>query len=212
MAMRAKKTARDISGARPTRERSSLFRNVRHVQIGSSRACETKRYVVAIHNIIPFPFHPVPFFLLRRALMRFFFLVANIQSDAITKSWTARAQHACESGRKRPRYQSQNGAFAFAFSYLEISSSSYSRLDTRCRRSYFLSFSLFHLRRQHDILFYTFFFSPSISSLENARQARPIADRHITWYFGDGFYMFSQIKRHNDSKHRIMSIVICCNC
>jgi nucleolar GTP-binding protein len=44
-----------------------------------------------------------------------FFPVANIQGDAITESWTARAQHACESRRERPRYQSQNGAFAFSY-------------------------------------------------------------------------------------------------
>jgi hypothetical protein len=45
----------------------------------------------------------------------FFSFVANIQSDAITESWTAWAQHACESGRERPRHQSQNGAFCVCF-------------------------------------------------------------------------------------------------
>jgi hypothetical protein len=57
-----------------------------------------------------------------------FFLVANIQSNAITESWTARAQHACESGRERPRHQSQNGAFAVCFLYFG---------NSGCRRSYF---------------------------------------------------------------------------
>lgn len=50
----------------------------------------------------------------------------------------------------------------------------------------FFSFLFFHLRRQHDILFffflhfYMFFFSRSISLLGSARQARPTADRHIS--------------------------------
>ena len=64
------------------------------------------------------PHHPLS---PRRVLIRvfpFLFLAANIQSDAITESWTARAQYACESGRERPRYQSQNGAFAFVFLYI----------------------------------------------------------------------------------------------
>jgi hypothetical protein len=39
--------------------------------------------------------------------------LANIQSDTITESRSARAQHACESGRERPRHQSQNGSFPF---------------------------------------------------------------------------------------------------
>ena len=46
------------------------------------------------------PHHPLS---PRQVLIRIFpflFLAANIQSDAITKSWTARAQHACESGRE----------------------------------------------------------------------------------------------------------------
>jgi len=67
------------------------------------------------------PLSPRPsFFLFSKGAddILFYFIfpfVANIQSDAITESWTARAQHACESGRERPRYQSQNGAFLFAF-------------------------------------------------------------------------------------------------
>lgn len=67
------------------------------------------------------PLSPRPSF---RVLMSFFFLVANIQSDAITESWTARAQHACESRRERPRYQSQNGAFAFVFLFWKFHSGS----------------------------------------------------------------------------------------
>lgn len=62
------------------------------------------------------PLSPRPSFrVLMRIFFFFLFLVANIQSDAITESWTARAQHACESGRERSRYQSQNGAFCVCF-------------------------------------------------------------------------------------------------
>ena len=116
-----------------------------------------------------------------------FFIVAIIQSDAITESWTARAQHACESRRERPRYQSQNGAF-FAF-YLEnftLRSLSLvplflAGLDIWCRPlsyNFFFFCFIFDANMTFILHFYTNFLSRSISSRGSARQARPTADRH----------------------------------
>ena len=76
------------------------------------------------------------------ALMGVVLHIANIQSNPITESRSARAQHACESGRERPRHQSQNGAFFFGFLFgptgLGVSAFLRSFVSSRCQNMTFI--------------------------------------------------------------------------
>jgi hypothetical protein len=105
------------------------------------------------------PLSPRPCFRVLMRIFLFLVLVANIQSDAVTESWTARAQHACESGRERPRYQSQNGAFAFVSLFWKFHSGSPSFLLFVLGLGHSASalsvnfFFCFILDAQHDIYF-----------------------------------------------------------
>ena len=97
--------------------------------------------------------------------------LANIQSDAITESRSARAQHACESGRERPRYQSQNGTFPFI------------RFPPGLGVCALIS--LFHLDANCDIhIFFNFFTILAKASLLWEAQGRQNQPPMNTWTLG----------------------------
>ena len=112
------------NGAKPTQVQSSRV-NARHAQIASLRACGMRRYV--LHRVF-----------VRRSFSAdgrlfcdgaFYFIlfiapcydIASIQSGATAEPWSTGTQYARKGGRKRPRYQSQNGAPRFFFLFPSLS-------------------------------------------------------------------------------------------
>jgi hypothetical protein len=136
-----------------------------------------------------------------RSFFFFPFLVANIQSDAITESWTARAQHACESGRERPRYQSQNGAFCICFLFWKFHSGC-PLSHSWCRRSmsFFSLCFIFDANMTFILHFYTIFLAETSLRWEaQGRQDQPPIDTPLGTSAVTSIYSISSI-----------TLVLCC--
>jgi len=150
------------------------------------------------------PPSPLPFFSFfplteERGLMVVFFLLffsfrvryalrmraASIQGGTTAESWSARTQYARKGGRKRPRYQSQNGASrGFFFSSSNRRDGCWPSCSQDSTWGGTFPFSPFVLVLAAvstiptfiSILFFLLF-SPNISSPGSGKEARPTADK-----------------------------------